>query len=444
MKIKRGRLKFVALLFYCSIIFYVAFVFCAATCKAEEPEADPLPETSHLVINEVYPYSELGESFIELYNPTTNILSLKECTLEDRNITENPTKKPSPITKQEYLDPGNFIFLQEKKDFNFVLNDDNDKILLKCTGNIIDVVDYSNSASSGLALISKNKSTSISRVPDGSDTSTIQDFSVSVPTPGAENIKFETVTESKEADVQESKTITKAREDENGEKVTVSGTVTVLPDTLSSQFFYIQDETAGLQIYSYYKNFPEMQIGDIIQVSGELSEVSGERRLKMDKDAVINIFSHSPPPLPKQVEIRDIGESLEGQYIKITGTVAETSGSQFIVQDNENHKIKVVIKSMTEIDKPKMRKGDQVEIAGIVSQYKDEYRILPTKQEDVKIIYQNTADVALAETGVSFFVCPLISFILLLSWNTFQKMKMRLRESQRKFFLGLLLETYLP
>ena len=42
----------------------------------------------------------------------------------------------------------------------------------------------------------------------------------------------------------------------SGETVTFTGVVLVLPDTYSSNYFYVQDETSGIQIYSSSKSFP--------------------------------------------------------------------------------------------------------------------------------------------------------------------------------------------
>lgn len=122
----------------------------------------------------------------------------------------------------------------------------------------------------------------------------------------------------------------------------------------------------------------------------------------------------------------DIQENVEGQHIKIKGKVSQTSGSTFIVEEGGNQ-IKVIIKSGTGIKKPKMHKGDMVEISGIVSQYKDEYRILPIEAGDVKIVSSGL----LPKAGGFNLVYPLIAGLSQLLWNIFQKTKKRHLTLQR-------------
>lgn len=433
MKLKRGWNKSIALLFYCFIVFCGAFFLSAKISHADSGD--------HLVINEIYPHSneeylddqgrQIGV-FIELLNVSGEPFSTNGCTIKDA------TDKPKML-KNTILNPNEYYTLYKADaDFSFALNFASKETVTLTCGAENDTLKYSSEDKDWPEYIKYEDGKSISRVPDGEDTGVnSSDFQLVDPTP-----ELNTFIEIVEADSSNDPIdIISAREELNGTAVTITGTVTVLPGTLSLQYFYIQDATGGMQIYSYYKNFPELQIGDTIQVTGELSETSGERRLKMNAETIITVLSHETPPPPKPVEIADIGEKLEGQYVKISGTVAETSGDTFIVADNAGHSIKVVIKSMTNIDKPKMKKGDQVEVMGIVSQYKDDYRILPIDQDDVKII--SSKGNALAETGMPLLLYPVFSFIIMLLWNTFQKVKMRLIKLRRGYLQNLLLAIFM-
>lgn len=77
--------------------------------------------------------------------------------------------------------------------------------------------------------------------------------------------------------------------------------------------------------------------------------------------------------------------NFENYLVTITGTVVETSGNTFYLDDGSG-KAKVYIQDATGIDKPPMHKGDIFEVTGIVNLYRDTWRILPQKQEDVKLI----------------------------------------------------------
>jgi len=203
-----------------------------------------------------------------------------------------------------------------------------------------------------------------------------------------------------------------ARSQPDGEIVSIIGIVSVAPGKLSSQYFYIQDGRSGIQIYYYDKNFPALSIGDEIRVTGVLGTISNERRIKISGPQDIQILSTHPPPPPTVTTIDNLGENFEGQYIQVTGVVTKTSGNTFYIHGSGE--IQITIRDGTGIKKPKMKVGDRVQIAGILSQYGDSYRILPIAQSDVKIV----KSAGLADTGPDVWIYFLIS--ALLSWTTFQ------------------------
>ncbi len=179
--------------------------------------------------------------------------------------------------------------------------------------------------------------------------------------------------------------IKEARKIKNGEKVRVRGWVTVPPIVLGRQIFYLQDTSAGIQIYSYFSRFPQLSLGDFIEVSGELSESLGERRIKTDSSSDFQILKQGSIPYPLWVKTGNISESTEGLLVKVTGRVVETGGDIFYLDDGSG-KVKIYIKETTGIQKPRMFKGDLVTIYGICSQTKTGYRILPRYQGDIFIV----------------------------------------------------------
>jgi len=511
----------------------------------------------HIVINEVYPNPEAGESeWIELYNPTPNEINLSFYTIKDK--AGHTFSDLGGIT----IKPEDYSVVYDDK----ILNDDGDTIFLLVDGSTIDRVIYDDTLQYA-PLPSKGKS--ISRVPNGSDSDNdasdfqrvqttkggsyieiiySSDISISeiMPSPGdgVENEYIEIFNSGEgridisdwkledekgttvlyylptnsyilpkqyivfyhpitkislndddgdgvelidpngevksmilydeairgqsyskigenwswtlsltpnepnvltEAQVlnqagAQPETISEARAEENGIVVTVRGIVTVLPGVLSSQYFYIQDEVSGIQIYSYYKNFPDLQVGDEIELTGTLSETSGERRIKLDQVPAISLIKKSAPIEPEDLPIEQIDESKEGRYVHISGQVKETSGDTFYVQSrNSDSSVKVIIKESTGINKPKMRRGDSVEISGIVSQYKDEYRILPITQDDVKVI--TSGDLPLAGPELNYFV---LSAIIFMVWNLLAIVKKKLRNLPKRLLYKARVATSMP
>jgi predicted extracellular nuclease len=178
-------------------------------------------------------------------------------------------------------------------------------------------------------------------------------------------------------------TIADARQKPNGETVKVEGTVTVKPGQLSALTMYIQDDSAGMQIYTSKKTFPQLTTGNRVRVRGDLSEAYNERRLKIVAQSDVEIIgSDKVSPLPRKTG--EIGEKEEGILVSLSGAVTETSGSTFYIDDGSGER-KIYIKKETGIEKPRMKRGDQVVVTGIVSQYKSDYRLLPREQKDLKV-----------------------------------------------------------
>lgn len=179
-------------------------------------------------------------------------------------------------------------------------------------------------------------------------------------------------------------TIGEARQKEAGIAVIVTGTVTIIPGVLSDQYFYIQDETGGIQIYCYKKDFPALIQGDQIQVEGEISDYYGDKRIKITQVADIIVIGQSQILGVIETSIDQIGDDDVGKIVTFEGTISETSGATFYVEGSGE--IKVNIKEETGIDKPRMSRGDIVRITGVVSRHKDTFQVLPFEQSGVTIL----------------------------------------------------------
>ncbi|MCX6806746.1 MAG: hypothetical protein NT135_01335 [Candidatus Berkelbacteria bacterium] len=187
--------------------------------------------------------------------------------------------------------------------------------------------------------------------------------------------------------------IKEARNKEKDSEVLVEGTVTAKPGIVSSYYFYIQDATSGIQVYFSKKNFPKIDSGQKIQAKGIISEAYKEKRIKIYDKEDIKILSKGNLPSPIFLKTGTFREEYEGQFVKTKGKVVKTSGNTFYLDDGTG-KIKIYIKKETQIKKPKMKKGDTVEISGILSQYNDSYRILPYLAKNIKLTKVEEKEIA--------------------------------------------------
>lgn len=358
---------------------------------------------SGVCINEIIPQPATGtdDEFIELYNFSDETIDLSGWQIDD----SEGGSKPFLIPQSTFLIPGEYLVFQ-KSLTRISLNDSGDSVrLIDPNGDIKYQVPAYQKAIRGL---------SYSKFGDTWKWTT-------EITPKGENIFREEIILPDEDLLVEEMLISQVRELPIEETVKVIGVVSVLPGKLSSQYFYIEDESGGIQIYSYHKSFPFLRLGDVVSIVGELAEYKNERRIKISSESDIQITSSRSPPEAKKIKIDEINERLEGRYISVTGTVTKTSGNVFYIHGSGE--IQVSIREGTGIKKPKMRVGDRVEIAGILSQYGDYYRILPTRQDDVKII----KSLSLAKSGMNLYLSLLITGLIFFLWNIFQKVKKRLQ-----------------
>lgn len=177
-----------------------------------------------------------------------------------------------------------------------------------------------------------------------------------------------------------------ARQLELGSEVCIKGTVTVKLNLLGSKVLYVQDNSGGIQLYLSEETFgSSLNAGNQIRLFGELKETKGEMKIYVSEQRAVNSFSNVDNLQPGVMKTGDIGESVEGQYIMVNGKIVETSGTTFYVDDGSG-RIKILVKSSTNINTPKKKKGQYARIVGIVSQYgEDSYRILPRYSSDIVI-----------------------------------------------------------
>lgn len=164
---------------------------------------------------------------------------------------------------------------------------------------------------------------------------------------------------------------------EDNTTATIQGVVTVLPDVFGSQYFYIQDEYSGIQVYSHKKTFPDLTIGDRIQITGTKSQSRGETRIKITRAEQISIIGTGEIILARDVS--SLEESLEGMLVQVSGEIVESSSSAALIDDS----IQVALKKSTGISSSLLEEGSQTTIIGIVSQQTDSYRLLPRSEEDI-------------------------------------------------------------
>jgi len=168
-----------------------------------------------------------------------------------------------------------------------------------------------------------------------------------------------------------------------GTKVQTSGVVVVEPDIFSSQYIYItdKDNSAGVQVYMYTKDWPDLVAGDEISVIGEISEAYGQKRVKIKAREDIKRMGPVQSMSISTTSISNIDESDVGRLMKINGEVTEIKSLYMYVDDGDE--IKVGFKKGTGVGKKDFMIGDLVAITGVLVSSKEEFQLLPRSMEDI-------------------------------------------------------------
>jgi len=179
--------------------------------------------------------------------------------------------------------------------------------------------------------------------------------------------------------------IYEAREQEKGVGVLIVGAVTVLPGVFGVQYFYIADDTAGIAIYQYKKDFPPLKVGDVVRVRGVISEANGQKRVNIKKAGDVDILKTEQVISAVISDLSDLEDQPLGVLVKIVGDITEKKSGYWYVDDDLSEAV-VYFKKGTKVNLVDFLEGQKVEVSGVLEQGKNGLQIWPRGQEDIKIV----------------------------------------------------------
>ena len=336
--------------------------------------------SDNIVINEFLPNpsgSDSENEFIELRNQSSEAIDLSSWQLDDKADGGS-----SPYT----IPVGTSISGKGIKAFSR----SDTKIALNNSGDSVRLIDPNGDE--------KTKASYDETVPDGysynrDDSEYVLSTTV---TKGAKNVITKPVDEDEdqEADDEDaasgsvasatatSLALKDVRDLELGTMITTTGVVSVPPGVFGERMMYLSG--SGMQIYFSKGSWPNLKLGDTVRLTGELSSVSGEARLKLAQVGDSAATASGEPPTAQSIETGNVDEAMEGSLVTVSGLVSQTSGDTFYIDDGSGE-AKVYIKSTTGIEKPPMKRGVFVTVTGIVSETASGYRVLPRFQSDVRL-----------------------------------------------------------
>ncbi|MFA5124735.1 MAG: lamin tail domain-containing protein [Patescibacteria group bacterium] len=364
-----------------------------------------------VIINELFPHPSTGanDEFIELKNISTTTVDLNGFYLTDNTNKKHYLRAAPPAL---LILPQGFIAIK-RASTSIALNDTGFETanLFSPLGELLDRVSYTAKQSEGLAY---------ARTDKGEWLWTAQ------PTPGAENIfpdsglsqeqTVEVLNTIKAAAVKKATnssgvihavTLEELRDLAVGDKVRVIGVVSVEPGVLGTQIFYLAG--SGIQVYCNKKDFPELKIGDQVEVTGEISEVSGERRIKIKTRDDIKYLSSEAEPEPHGISIVELEDNI-GSLVRVSGDLLEIKGRNAYIDDGSGE-AKVYLKTQIDTKEINWHTGNQVAVVGIASLTASGVRLLPRTVKDITVV-SGQVESAYEVGGQSSFVGSPLSYAI--------------------------------
>jgi uncharacterized protein YdeI (BOF family) len=172
---------------------------------------------------------------------------------------------------------------------------------------------------------------------------------------------------------------------DKGRMIKLEGIVTALPGTFSSQSFYVGSENdGGVQIYQNKKDFPELMLGDRVEVTGKISESLGMKRINIAAKKFVDILDTDQFFNIKKVSVSQALDLKTGSLVQIEGEITQLKSSFFYLDDGKE--LRVDLKQSAHISKNDYMVGDKVLVTGILEKNTKETHLLPRSNEDVEIV----------------------------------------------------------
>lgn len=339
--------------------------------------------TSTIKISEFLPNPAGADSaeFIELYNFGDADMDVSGFKLDD----EDGGSSPYNIPEKTIIKAGDYLVFANWET----------KISLNNTDDVVRLLNMNNIMMEEISYDDVIEGSSYSRNENDAWL-----WSATV-TPGKKNIiknilsnKIQTAGKSK---ILIQTTLENLHNESVGSRVKVSGYVAVLPNIFGTQYFYIANENAGVQVYMYKKDFPDLVVGDEVEVAGEISEAYGETRVKIATKEDVKKTGENTELVPQQIEISDLDEYLEGGFVQVKGEITELKSTYMFVDDGTDE-LKVYFKKGAKMQSKDFVLGDLVEVRGLLGQSSSGFQLLPRSMVDIQKI-NNGENSALGVSG---------------------------------------------
>jgi hypothetical protein len=182
----------------------------------------------------------------------------------------------------------------------------------------------------------------------------------------------------------------------------VQGIVTApLGRVLDERTIVLQDETGGLPIRLAGPGPEQIGLGERITARGRLHDPYGNLELRVDASGFLFRDGQGRVPTPRSISASELGEELEGLFVRLKGTVRSvdrsSSGSVSIDVEDDSGVARIFVHRMTPLPSGTPERGARVEVCGIAGQRAtgrdrpDGYRLWPREAADLRVVQSGDA-----------------------------------------------------
>ncbi|MEK8197872.1 chitobiase/beta-hexosaminidase C-terminal domain-containing protein [Lysinibacillus sp. FSL M8-0134] len=176
--------------------------------------------------------------------------------------------------------------------------------------------------------------------------------------------------------------------------VQIQGTVTTTPGSWGGKAFYVQDETAGVYVFSSSAEAGSLAVGDIVKITGKTSLYSGEVQFN---SPTIERLSTGTAPAPQTVTL-PIDDSLQGELITIENVKIKdlapsgTYGTfEFKAVDAANNELLIRHDNRTgyqfsQFEADGFNNKDVITVTGIASIFNGTYQLKTLSAESFQLV----------------------------------------------------------
>ncbi|OPL19995.1 MAG: hypothetical protein AVO35_00625 [Candidatus Aegiribacteria sp. MLS_C] len=216
-------------------------------------------------------------------------------------------------------------------------------------------------------------------------------------------------------------TIAEAREDLDGDGIpdhlgeilTIEGIATC-EGTLFSETglsFYVQDETAGINVYAYDSASPgPILAGERWRITGEIKQYNGLVEISPSSPSDFTYVDSPGVPDPLQLGLNQgvtedveglllaLGNSSQGQWVTVANDPESAGGGYNFSVWNGQTAVALRVNSTTGISVSAISAGTRLFVTGIGGQYDSEppydsgYQLLPRYQSDLQVYQPSISD----------------------------------------------------